>query len=83
MEKPSRRFWQRILLTWFSVGWLLPMWWVGDGIVAMTAFEAAPHLFAHGPDLFFFIHAGREVFGFSMLWLAAVLYYWIATLTRR
>lgn len=83
MWKNRLRVWRRTLLTLFSVGWLLPLWWVGDSIVSMAEFKAAPHLFPHPPAPFFFIHAGREVFAFALLWLATVLAAWIAILSRR
>ena len=83
MDKSPVRTWQLVLLTLFSLGWLLPLWWVGDRLVAVAEFNAAPHLFASPPATFIFIFVGREVFAFSLLWLAAVLSYWIVILARR
>ena len=68
---------RRLLVSAFSVGWLLPMWAAGSTVLDFLQVEAWPLWRGEHPvNSFPFIRFASQTFAIGSVWLAAVIAWW-------
>ena len=72
----------RLLIAAFSTGWLLPIWISTWMLFGFLEAEVWPHLQGKHPvNCCPYVQCSCQAFAMSLLWLAAVIFFWAWRLT--